>query len=444
MASKVYFMSDRSQSIETSLVAKMLTLFDEAGFGEMIKPGDLVAIKLHCGEYNTTGYLRPVYARALADKVKSLGGRPFVCDTTTLPYVPYATRTNALDEYLTAERNGYNSGVLGCPFIVADGFLGSDDIRVDLPEGFLLKEAFIAMGIALADVLICLTHFKGHPMGTIGGTIKNLGIGCQSKRGKFNVHLGGHPKYGMNKAPVFKQLCKGKACLTWELCQSVCPYGLIKMDEESGRFVIKWDQEKCTGCLACLFINVPCGVVGLVEDTFEAQQAAMADGALGVLKAVGRDKVGFINMAIDISPWCDCVPFTDRPIVPNVGVFASKDAVAIDQACLDKAEESVGMPGSMAEVMGVAAPGTRGRFAAAAALAGASEQIQMNTGVKNGLGSKEYELIEVPPRLPFEFFMEWDPRIIGERLGKLLKREPVFPFDRGFNRLDDIDLSEVR
>src|SRR4030042_3814513 len=194
MSSKVWFMNDRAQSFETSMVAKMLTVFDAAGFAEMISPGDVVAVKLHCGEDNNTGYLRPVYARALVDRIKELGGRPFVCDTTTLPYMPVSARCTALDELLTAERNGYNSATLGCPFIVADGFFGTDDIKVDVPEGFICKESYVAKAIALADVLITLSHFKGHPFGVIGGTIKNLGIGCQSKRGKFNIHMGGHTR----------------------------------------------------------------------------------------------------------------------------------------------------------------------------------------------------------------------------------------------------------
>jgi len=187
MAPKVYYMDARSNSPQTSMVAKMLTVFEAAGFDSLIKSGDVVAIKLHCGEWNNTAYLRPVYARALADRVKALGGRPFVCDTTTLPYGMYVGRCTGLDFMATAERNGYNSATLGCPFICADGFVGTDDYRVDLPEGYILKEAYIAKAIAAADVLITLTHFKGHAIGVIGGAIKNLGIGAQSKRGKSQV-----------------------------------------------------------------------------------------------------------------------------------------------------------------------------------------------------------------------------------------------------------------
>jgi len=139
MASKVWYMNARSESPQTGLVAKMLTVFDAAGFEQLIKPGDIVAIKIHCGEYNNTAYLRPVYPRAIADRVKELGGRPFVCDTTTLTYQPHVSRSTELDLLLTAERNGFTSAALGCPFIVADGFIGTSDYRIDLPDGYILK-----------------------------------------------------------------------------------------------------------------------------------------------------------------------------------------------------------------------------------------------------------------------------------------------------------------
>ena len=156
---KVYFMNDRSQSLETSLVAKTTTLFDKAEFGKMINPGDVVAIKLHMGEYNNTAYIRPVYISALVEKVKSLGGNPMVVDTTTLPYSPFASRATALDHLNTIARNGFTQGVLGCPVVIADGYIGTDDMNIDLPEGFILKEQYIASAIGLADCMIMVSHF---------------------------------------------------------------------------------------------------------------------------------------------------------------------------------------------------------------------------------------------------------------------------------------------
>lgn len=446
MASEVYYMDARSESPQTGLVAKMLTVFEAAGLEQLIKPGDVVAIKIHCGEWGNTAYLRPVYPRALADRIKELGGRPFVCDTTTLTYQPYASRATELDLVMTAERNGFSSAVLGCPFIAADGFIGTSDYRVDLPTGYLLKEAYIAQAIAAADVLICLTHFKGHPMGVIGGAIKNLGIGCQSKRGKHNVHLGGHPKYSVANAVTWHpENFPGKANMPdWKILEDCCPYGLFKVHEDT----IEWDRAKCTSCLGCNGVMAPRGLFEFSEEQFAATDASIADGALGAVLAVGPEKCGFINMAIDISPRCDCVNFSDMPIVPNVGVFASKDAVAIDMACLDKVRESHGMPGSIADDFDMLEPGTRRFETVSATVHGLSEEAQINTGVINGLGSRDYELIEPEPQPIERHLFALDLRPTGERFREKFLKFTPFPYERhageGFLRDNDADIEYVK
>ena len=158
-------------------------------------------------------------------------------------------------------------------------------------------------------------------MGVIGGAIKNLGIGCQSKRGKHNVHLGGHPKYSVaNSALWHPENFKGKAnCRTGISSKIAAPMACSR----SKRTTIHWDRPKCTSCLGCIGVMAPRRLFEFPEENFDATDAAIADGALGAVKAVGKEKCGFINLAIDISPRCDCVNFSDMPIVPNLGVFAS-------------------------------------------------------------------------------------------------------------------------
>ena len=445
MASKVYFMDARGNSPQTSMVAKMVTVFEAAGFDSLIKPGDVVAIKLHCGEWNNTAYLRPVYARTLVDRVKALGGRPFVCDTTTLTYSPTPSRSTGLDFMVTAERNGYNSATLGCPFICADGFLGTDDYRVDLPEGYILKEAYIASAIAAADVLIVLSHFKGHAIGVIGGAIKNLGIGAQSKRGKFNTHMGGHPRYGLGVSCTFHpENCKGRqGDENWRELQECCPFGLIRVTENS----IEWKREKCTSCLACLRPMLSRGILELSEENLQATNAAIADACLATIKTVGLGKVAFINLAIDISRGCDCMPYADVPILPHLGVFASYDPVAIDKACVDKAVEAVGVQGSAAEEMEVLDAGKRKFEACSPLLAGQSEEIQLNAGEIIGLGTRHYELVPVVEKKMEDFAFPPDPRPVGIRLRHLFAKLQPFPHDRyegkGFLREEEVDLERV-
>ena len=445
MSSKVYFMDARSHSLQTGLVPKMLTVFEAAGFDSLVKPGDVVAIKTHCGEWNNTAYLRPVYARALADRVKALGGRPFVCDTTTLPYSPMASRVTELDLMVSAERNGFTPAALGCPFICADGFMGTDDYRVDLPEGFILKEAYVATAIAAADVLIVLSHFKGHPIGVVGGAIKNLGIGAQSKRGKFNVHMGGHPKYSFSAANEFhpENYNGKKGDPNWRELEEACPYGLIHVTEDS----VEWERDKCNNCIACRNLMVGRGIFKLSADNFRASNAAMADGCLATMKAVGKDKVGFLNLAIDVSPWCDCAPFSDMPIVPNLGVLGSYDPVAIDKACLDMARQSVGVQGSRATDNHVMGSGQR-KFEVCSPLVGdVGEDIQVNVGELIGLGSTKYELVHVPEKSMSEFAFPPDPRPVGVRLKEKFAKIPPFPYDRhdgkGFLREEVVDLERV-
>jgi len=437
MASKVYYMDDRAKAIQDSLVAKMLTVFEAAELQNTIAPSDVVAIKLHMGEYNNTAYLRPVYVRALVDKVKELGGDPMVVDTTTLPYTPFAHRATALDHLNTIHRNGFTPATLGCPIVIGDGFLGSDDVRVDLPEGFILKEQYIASAIAMADSMIALTHFKGHPMGTYGGSIKNIGVGCASKRGKYNLHMGLHPKYSLAQRPFYPQLCKGAECPSMMLCNTICPEDSLHVTEDG----ITWEREKCTGCQSCFGVLVMCGVGFFPDDHFDVSAAAMADSALATMKTFKPGKVGFINMAIDMSPWCDCVSFSDRAFLPNLGVFASKDPVAIDVAGLDMATASYGIPGSMAEDKGVMEPGVR-KLTSCGSFVGVDEMIQPNTAQKIGLGTKEYELITVPqPENVLPFLPTMQP--IGMRLRSKYAVQHVLP-KGGFKREKEVNLEEVR
>jgi uncharacterized Fe-S center protein len=344
----------------------------------------------------------------------------------------------------TAARNGYNSATLGCPFICADGFMGIDDYRVDLPEGYLLKEAYIAQAIAAADVLITLTHFKGHGMGVIGGSIKNLGIGAQSKRGKFNVHLGGHPKYSLGASAIFHpENFKGrKGENDWQQLEECCPFDLIHVTEDS----IEWEREKCHGCPSCP-IMLSHGLLEVTRERYEATNAAIADACLATEKAVGRDKVAYINMAIDISRSCDCVGYADTPILPHLGVFASSDPVAIDKACVDKSIETEGIHGSTSEEMDVLDSGKRKFDACSPMLAGVGEEIQINTGEIIGLGSRQYELVSVPEKAMIDFVFPPDQRMVGTRFRRLTTKLQPFPYDRyegkGFLREDEVDLERV-
>ena len=257
--------------------------------------------------------------------------------------------------------------------------------------------------------------------------------------------MGGHPEYGVGAAVKFKpEAFAGKANdPEWQLIEDSCPFGLFKVTDDDK---IEWDRARCVTCLGCLGVMNPRGIFEPSQAQFDATDVAIADAALGVVKAV--PKVGFVTVAVDVSPKCDCAGFSDVPIVPHLGVFASTDPVAIDQACVDKARHAPGIPGSLSEEMGVDAPGDRKFDLAGAAIEGLSEQTTINTGVVIGLGSRDYELITVAPAGREKFTFPYDRRPSRVRFQKVFEKLQVFPYDRhdgrGFDRLPSVDLDAVK
>ncbi len=411
---KVYYTDARGGNYHLSLAHKVKELFYEAGLHEAIQPGDIVAIKIHVGEWNRTSCLRPELVAAVVECVKESGGRPFVTDTTTLSYHPWSSRYNAYYELLTAYRHGFTPDALGCPLIIADGFHGEDDVRVDLPEGIILKEAYIARMIAEADVLINLAHGKGHPVTSFGGCIKNIGIGAQSKRGKYQVHMAlwGDPKDAIGWPSVDKTKCPGKECPYWQLCEQSCPEGAIKITEKG----LEFDFDKCKFCWSCAVLCVLVAgkaAIGFPKpDYFPLNQIAMADAALGCAKTKKPGKLVNMMYLIDITPWCDCFPWGDIPIAPDIGILASKDVVAIDAAALDLVDKAPIVPWSRAEELGLK-PGDD-KFKA---VNGFPPRVQVKAGEKIGLGTTDYELIEYKPELT--------PETVGKHQ---IQKTPTIPW----------------
>lgn len=388
MKSKVFFMDDRYQGLSSSIPAKAQQLFDHAGLGDCFEAGDTVAVKCHMGEWNNSAYLRPILVRVIVDKVKELGGKPFVTDTTTAPYYFYGSRSTADLHLETAARNGFTKESMGCPIIISDGLYGRDDVKVDIPDGLLLKEAYLANGISEADAMIVVSHFKGHGSGVYGGSIKNVAIGCSSKRGKINVHLCNHPVVGWKYWSFNGDNCLGDECPDHVLCDNLCPTGALKIEKDHA----EWNNEACIGCFGHQRPFFRCELWGRekYEDWRTWFLVAMGDAATAYTRHMGKDNVGFLTYAMDIAPACDCVPGSDRPVIPNLGVFASRDMVAIDVAALDMSVNAHGIHGSMAEERDVMSPGDE-KFTA---IVGMSQWITANTCSLLGSGSKEYELVE--------------------------------------------------
>lgn len=321
--SKVYFTDFRTR-VGVSLTEKLQRLIKKAGITDIDMDGKFVAIKMHFGELGNLSYLRPNYAKAVADVVKECGGKPFLTDCNTL--YP-GSRKNALEHLDCANINGFNTITTGCQIVIGDGLRGTDDITVPVRNGKYCKEAYIGRAVMDADIFISLTHFKGHESTGFGGAIKNIGMGCGSRAGKMQQHNSGKPI-------VHDDLCRG--C---RRCAKEC--GSDAITYENGKAVI--NQDICKGCGRCIGACAFDAIENQNWDANEILGRKMAEYSQAVCD--GRPTF-HISLVRDISPNCDCHGENDAPILPDVGIFASFDPVALDQACVDACLHATPMPNS--------------------------------------------------------------------------------------------------
>jgi uncharacterized Fe-S center protein len=404
---KIWFMDARARRFLESIAIKGREILEYSGWLDNLKPGDLVAVKTHMGEAYNVGYLRPIIVRTLVEALKDKGCRPFVTDTTTMPYHPWISRTLAIDHLETANMNGFNQGTMGCPVIIADGWLGTDDVIVDLKgRGSYLKKQFVSRAIADADAVLSVAHFKGHPAGGYGGAMKNLGVGGASKRGKMNLHgaLAGDK-------PVFnKDMCPGRSCEWWETCEACCPEGGITITDQG----FEVDEENCVYCFSCANLCVNMAGVGAIQrfDLLPALGRRIADSCLAAMMTKDPGMNFFMNYAVDITPFCDCYGWTDTPIVNGLGILASTDPVAVDKACIDMMNEAPGLTNSEAEEFDVLAPGTKKLNV----IKGKDIEPQVYGGVENGMGTTDYEIEEIPMDRSQKTIAKYYPEIPARRL----------------------------
>ncbi len=372
--SKVYFADFRARNGE-AMPLKLKRLMKEAGIGSIDMDGKFVAIKMHFGELGNISYLRPNYAKAVADLVKEAGGIPFLTDCNTL--YP-GSRKNAIEHMYCAWENGFTPMTVGCPVIIGDGLKGMDDVAVPVEGGVHVKEAKIGRAIMDADVFISLTHFKGHEMAGFGGAVKNIGMGCGSRAGKKEQHSTGKPN--INKA-----LCRG--C---KQCMRECANQGLVYDEAARKMRINTDN--CVGCGRCLGACNFDAIAFANDLATKELNERMAEYA----KAVVDGRPNFhVSLIVDVSPYCDCHGENDAPILPNVGMLAAFDPIALDQACADLCQQQEPLPNSvLGENM------RREDFCDhhdpfENTTVNAEYKTCLAHGERIGLGSREYELVTI-------------------------------------------------
>ncbi len=320
--SKVYFTDFHATPSET-LLQKLHRLMKRAGFEQIDFTDKYAAIKLHFGELGNLAFLRSNYARVVADYVKELGGSPFLTDCNTL-YV--GSRKNALEHLDTAYMNGFSPLQTGCHVIIGDGLKGTDEALVPINLEYV-KEAKIGQAVMDADIFISLSHFKGHEEAGFGGALKNIGMGCGSRAGKMEQHCDGKPF-------VYQEDCIGCGA-----CQRICAHGAPVIG--NGKASI--DLDRCVGCGRCLAVCPRDAIRPTYQDSVKLLNYKIAEYSYAVLK----DRPSFhISLICDVSPFCDCHCENDVPIIPDVGMLASFDPVALDQACVDLCNQMPVIEGS--------------------------------------------------------------------------------------------------
>jgi uncharacterized Fe-S center protein len=375
MRNSVYFASARAThwDYSASQVAGLERLIERLDFRSGIGEEEYVALKTHFGSPGAHRIVRPRFLRVLAEAVKAVGGKPFVCDTV---------RIQGWDYLEVANQNGINPHSVGCPVIIADGLFGYDSIEVQ--AGPVLGSVRVASAIHDAPAMIVVSHCKGHIGAGYGGAIKNLAMGGVAGRHRSGdwKQARGHLHAASAESSVIRdpELCT--LCLQ---CLHVCPTEAIS--EEADGLVV--DDEKCWRCGRCERV-CPEGAIRLGKRGEDEFQMALAEGAQAVLRTFEPGKVLYFNFALEVQPECDCMPTADTPIVQDQGILASRDIVAVEQATLGLINSAPPLPGSLAADRGLQA----GQRILAETL-GVDGQLHVDAAAQIGLGSQEYELIEV-------------------------------------------------
>jgi hypothetical protein len=357
MGSKVYIIKTSVDEGPKAISEKARRLFKAGGFAECFKENDFTAVKIHVGEDGNTTYVKAPYIKGLVDELIELNTKPFLTDTTTL-YV--GRRHNAIDHIGLATEHGFSLDGLGIPFIVSDGLSGTAESVVKV-NGQINEDVYIAYDIIRSQSILSVAHVTGHCAAGLGATLKTMGMGCASKKGKMKQHAA-------------LKLNISDDCTLCGKCYDHCPADAITLDDVKAHI----DQDKCIGCAECLAVCRFHAVACNWGQETEVLQKSIAEHALGALKGK-KNKATFFNFLLSITKDCDCfdTPDMDR-IVPDIGIIASTDPVAVDKAALDLVEKKSGK--KLAELLGNVKIDTN---------------CQIAHGESIGLGSSNYELIKI-------------------------------------------------
>ena len=322
MKEDVFFVRGADQEADDSISRKLETALTARDFFSFVETRDMVAFKTHFGEEGSQGYVRPLHFRMMGGLVKKRKAHPFLTETSTL-YT--GKRSNAVEHLELAADHGFGIRETGMPTLMADGIRGDEERDVEIP-GRMFRTVKIAALIVKTQSLVVVSHFTGHVQTGFGAALKNMGMGCSSRRGKLNQHSTAKPAVKPKK-------CTGcKMCLPW------CPEQAIAMVDGKARI----DPQVCIGCGECLTVCRFDAIGYNWSESCENLQKKVVEHAWGVALAK-KGKIGYVNFLNRITRDCDCMG-EYRKIVPDVGVVFGFDPVAVDAASLDLVEQQAGVP----------------------------------------------------------------------------------------------------
>lgn len=357
MAGKVYYVKTNKRDSVQAISKKLGTLIGESKVLSFIGKDDFTAIKMHFGDKGNTGHIRSEWIREAVKHVKSLTANAFLSDSNVI--YKASSRTNSIDHLRIASEHGFNPENIGVPVLIADGLRGRNFVEVPV-KGRHFSKIKMAADFADCDGLLAMTHITGHILTGMGGAIKNVGMGCASRRGKYEQHCGAVPEVDASH------------CAGCGECVGICPAGALSLKNKK----VAIAKDACLGCGECAVVCKTKAIEIRWSETLENLQEKMVEYAKGVIDSFGSN-VGYINFLIKVTRDCDCLAKDDPRIADDLGILASRDPVAIDKASVDLIKASSGK-----DIFAAGYPET-------------DWSVQLNYADKMGLGSLEYKLEEV-------------------------------------------------
>ena len=363
MTSTVHFAPSKMKRLaaEDSLPAKFRRMLEKCDLAGKFKD-KRVAIKMHVGGHLGYTTIHPLFIRTLVTMVKDAGGWPFLTDGSFS--VPDAVA------------RGYTQETLGAPIYPVAGAYDKYFYPKEINYRSLEKVE-IAGNIADAEAMIVLSHGKGHGQCGFGGAIKNLAMGAVTERTRGWIHGVQDAEFSWN----------AEACTHCHLCRENCPAGAIKFNDKDEMSIF---SHHCRCCMHCVD-SCPAQAITINVGSMLYFQEAMALTAKAVLDTFAPNRVLYVTAMLNITPLCDCWGFTTPSLVPDVGIMASDDIVAIEQAAIDSIDASKYLEGSLPEQVKMGEGDGHLLFR----IWGKDPYLQVETAARLGLGSREYELAEV-------------------------------------------------